>query len=169
VADGAPDTYRSYVPASISSQLPSMAGNADIDQWVKLLDPRTPLGARLIGYQEVKRRGWTPEDWRSLEAMWNSESFDPNLRTGWSYTAGPDRPGRTALGVGQMLGKWHGPTAGVWPASHPYRKNPRVQIQMGLDYIESRYGNPSAAWEQWKAKPSARFDEDWNRWIGGWY
>jgi hypothetical protein len=170
VGEPPPKYYRDYIPENVASTMPSMGGgSADIDQWVNLLDPKTPLGARVLGNQIARGRGWVGDDWRAIEAMFNSESFDEGSRTGWSYTAGPDRPGATALGFGQMVGRWHAPNRGVWPQDDPYRTDPRVQIEKAYDYIEKTYGTPSAAWEHWKSRPSAYFNEDWNRWVAGSY
>jgi hypothetical protein len=159
------------------SGLPSMAGRADFDRWADDLGTETPLGARAAGFGMAEDRGWTGEDWAALEAMWNSESFNPSWRTGWDWRAGPDRPGRTALGIPQMVGYWHAPNRGMWPQDHPYRGDPREQIRLGMDYIQSTYGSPSRAWEHWKSEkvyPNAAvetpyFHPEWNRWVGGTY
>ena len=62
-------------------------------------------------------------EWKSLFTLWNKESR-------WDYTA--NNPHSSAFGIPQML---------RMPEDTPMVK----QIDLGLKYIEHRYGSPSRA------------------------
>jgi len=84
--------------------------------------------------------GFSPEDYPALVALWNKESGDPGAgssRVTWNPLA--QNPRSTAFGIAQFLN-------GTW-AGTGFQKstNPQIQIQAGLTYIKSRYGNPRNA------------------------
>lgn len=69
--------------------------------------------------------------WPALQALWTRES-------GWNPAARNPRSG--ACGIPQAL-----------PCSKILDMSPQGQIQWGLSYIRSRYGNPANAWRFWQA------------------
>lgn len=85
-------------------------------------DPRT-LGRSLNAIQ------FGDQHWPSLLALWNRES-------NWNPSARNRSSG--ACGIPQAL-----------PCSKIPDMSTQGQIEWGLQYIESRYGNPSNAWRFW--------------------
>ena len=92
-------------------------------------DPDT---AQALGLQAVQARGWGPEQYDCLVALWNRESH-------WNVYAHNTSSG--AYGIPQALpGEKMGTVADDW------QTNPATQIEWGLRYIEGRYGSPCGAW-----------------------
>ena len=82
--------------------------------------------------------GWKYREFRALNKMWFKES-------NWRYD----------------VVNWQGPWYGLGQVNGPYikakgfsissyRASPYVQIKVGADYIENRYGSPKKAWKFWK-------------------
>jgi hypothetical protein len=71
-----------------------------------------------------------------LNQLWQRES-------GWNPNA--QNPSSSAYGIPQFLNSTWAST-GIAKTSDPYR-----QIDAGLVYIRSRYGNPCGAWGFWQA------------------
>ena len=78
--------------------------------------------------------GWSDADFQALVKLWNKES-------GWNPAAHNSRSG--AYGIPQAL-----PASKMATAGTDYLTNYKTQIEWGLSYIKSRYGTPSAAWNQ---------------------
>lgn len=88
-------------------------------------------------YQEYARQrcyeyGWTDDDFYCLVLLWNRES-------NWRVTA--KNPSSGAYGIPQSL-----PASKMASAGADYLTNYKTQINWGLSYIKSRYGNPTNAW-----------------------
>lgn len=81
-------------------------------------------------YSRLAEFGMKPEDMQALITLWDKES-------GWNPLA--QNPTSTAFGIAQFLN-------GTW-AGTGFKKttDPRQQIDAGLTYIRSRYGNPRNA------------------------
>jgi hypothetical protein len=80
-------------------------------------------------------RGWTGQQWVSLETLWQHESmFQTTIRNSLSG----------AYGIPQAL-----PATKMASAGADWRTNPVTQITWGLDYISHRYGTPANAWAYW--------------------
>jgi hypothetical protein len=80
--------------------------------------------------------GWgSGADWQDLLSLWNQES-------GWSNTA--DNPTSGAYGIPQALPAAKMPAAAQAPPAGT--SDARTQIEWGLSYIASTYGNPQMAW-----------------------
>ena len=100
---------------------------------------RTYISGSVAEYQAYARArcsayGWSTTDFNCLVALWNKESkWNPN-----AYNA---RSG--AYGIPQAL-----PASKMATAGTDYLTNYKTQIEWGLSYIKSRYGTPSAAWNQ---------------------
>ena len=75
--------------------------------------------------------GWSQVDFESLVRLWNRES-------GWNPNAYNARSG--AYGIPQAL-----PGSKMASAGSDYQTNYKTQINWGLGYISSRYGNPQNA------------------------
>lgn len=73
------------------------------------------------------KKGHTQKQWACLARLWGKESA-------WNRLA--DNPTSSAFGIAQMLGETS--------------KNPVVQINNGLRYIEHRYKTPCNAWRFWR-------------------
>lgn len=78
--------------------------------------------------------GWSDADFQALVKLWNKES-------GWNPAAHNSSSG--AHGIPQAL-----PASKMATAGSDYLTNYKTQIEWGLSYIKSRYGTPSAAWNQ---------------------
>lgn len=102
-------------------------------------DMTTVAGAQAYARSAVLRRGWAETEYsQCLAPLWHKEST-------WNYKA--KNPTSSAVGIPQMMGS-------IWlkdaTLRAEYLRNPRVQIDMGLNYIADRYGKPCAAWDHSK-------------------
>ena len=82
--------------------------------------------------------GWSENDFNCLVKLWNRES-------GWNPYAHNSRSG--AYGIPQAL-----PGSKMASCGSDYLTNYKTQINWGLNYIKSRYGNPSNAWSHSQTK-----------------
>ncbi|KJS56578.1 hypothetical protein VM98_06565 [Streptomyces rubellomurinus subsp. indigoferus] len=64
--------------------------------------------------------------------------------SGWNVTA--TNPSSGAYGLAQAL-----PGSKMASAGSDWQTNPATQIKWALDYMNSRYGSPNAAWNFWQA------------------
>jgi hypothetical protein len=64
--------------------------------------------------------------------------------SGWNVTATNSSSG--AYGLVQAL-----PGSKMATAGSDWKTNAKTQIKWGLDYMNSRYGSPTAAWAFWQA------------------
>jgi hypothetical protein len=64
--------------------------------------------------------------------------------SGWNVNATNSSSG--AYGLVQAL-----PASKMSSAGSDWKTNPTTQIKWGLNYMNSRYGSPTAAWSFWKA------------------
>ncbi len=95
---------------------------------------RDPQGAaRVLAAQ----RGWGRTQFACLDSLWSKESQ-------WRTSA--DNPTSSAYGIPQAL-----PGARMATMGQDWRTNPLTQIRWGLQYIESSYGTPCAAWAHSRA------------------
>ena len=76
--------------------------------------------------------GWSDGDFQALVKLWNKESR-------WNPYASNSRSG--AYGIPQAL-----PATKMSTYGTDYLTNYKTQINWGLNYIKSRYGTPTAAW-----------------------
>lgn len=81
--------------------------------------------------------GWSETDIECLISLWNKES-------GWNPYACNSSSG--AYGIPQAL-----PASKMASKGADYKTNYQTQINWGLSYISSRYGNPQNAWSHWLA------------------
>lgn len=92
-----------------------------------------------FAYNEViNRYHWTEDDWNALVKLWNRES-------GWNALAVNKKS--SACGIPQAL-----PCSKMKSRGSDYKTNCYTQINWGLGYISSRYGNPSKAWKHSQKK-----------------
>ena len=96
--------------------------------------PKPPAGPKEIGATLAAKRGWTGQQWKCLETLWQRES-------GWNPTA--QNPTSTAYGIAQFLNQTWATVGAVKTA------DTGDQIQAGLDYIAQRYETPCGAWSHW--------------------
>jgi len=80
--------------------------------------------------------GWSGQ-FSCLEPLWAHES-------GWSVSA--ENPSSGAYGIPQAL-----PGSKMASAGPDWQTNPATQIRWGLEYIQSTYGSPCAAWSHEEA------------------
>ena len=64
--------------------------------------------------------------------------------SGWNTTA--TNPSSGSYGLGQAL-----PGSKMATAGADWKTNPQTQIRWALDYMNTRYGSPNAAWNFWQA------------------
>lgn len=82
--------------------------------------------------------GWSETDVECLISLWNKES-------GWNPYAYNASSG--AYGIPQAL-----PGSKMASKGSDYLTNYQTQINWGLSYINSRYGNPQNAWSHWQSR-----------------
>ncbi len=100
---------------------------------------RATSGSSLV-YQQYaatvcRSYGWSETDIDCLISLWNKES-------GWNPYAYNASSG--AYGIPQAL-----PGSKMASKGSDYKTNYQTQINWGLGYISSRYGNPQNAWGHW--------------------
>ncbi|MDF6042238.1 transglycosylase SLT domain-containing protein [Streptomyces sp. JH14] len=78
------------------------------------------------------------------EAQFQCFSNIVSHESGWNHTATNASSG--AYGLVQAL-----PGSKMASAGADWKTNPKTQIKWGLDYMNSRYGSPCAAWSFWQA------------------
>jgi hypothetical protein len=77
-------------------------------------------------------------------AQFNAFSKIVEHESGWNPSATNASSG--AYGLVQAL-----PGSKMSSAGADWKTNPKTQIKWGLDYMNSRYGSPAAAWNFWQA------------------
>ncbi|MEU9451678.1 transglycosylase SLT domain-containing protein [Streptomyces sp. NPDC048277] len=77
-------------------------------------------------------------------AQFNAFSKIVSHESGWNPSATNSSSG--AYGLVQAL-----PGSKMASAGADWKTNPATQIKWGLDYMNSRYGSPTAAWSFWQA------------------
>nr|BFD85117.1 transglycosylase SLT domain-containing protein [Streptomyces sp. Xyl84] len=77
-------------------------------------------------------------------AQFNAFSRIVEHESGWNPHATNASSG--AYGLVQAL-----PASKMSSAGADWKTNPKTQIKWGLDYMNSRYGSPAAAWNFWQA------------------
>jgi hypothetical protein len=77
-------------------------------------------------------------------AQFNAFSKIVEHESGWNISATNASSG--AYGLVQAL-----PASKMASAGSDWKTNPKTQIKWGLDYMNSRYGSPVAAWNFWQA------------------
>ena len=77
-------------------------------------------------------------------AQYNAVSKIVEHESGWNVSATNSSSG--AYGLVQAL-----PASKMASAGSDWKTNPKTQIKWGLDYMNSRYGSPTAAWSFWQA------------------
>lgn len=95
---------------------------------------------KAIGQRMAAGMGWTGDQWKALEKLWDHES-------NWNPHAKNKSSG--AYGIPQALPHTKMPKA-AWPESAGGTSDAATQIQWGLNYIKGRYGNPVMAWAFWQ-------------------
>jgi len=102
----------------------------------------TPRYSRWLARNVIKdRHGWNRSEFKALRKMWNRESNWRFEVVNW-HVRGP------WYGLGQVNGPYI-QSRGYSIAE--YRESPYIQIRVGAEYIEGRYGSPRAAWAFWRA------------------
>ncbi|MEW2418748.1 transglycosylase SLT domain-containing protein, partial [Streptomyces sp. NPDC046866] len=91
-----------------------------------------PTSAKAIAQQMIK----DPAQFAAFDKIVSHES-------GWNHTATNASSG--AYGLVQAL-----PGSKMASAGADWKTNPATQIKWGLDYMNSRYGSPVAAWNFWQ-------------------
>lgn len=104
---------------------------------VKVVLPAS--GARALGYQMMRARGWGDDQWVCLDNLWSHES-------GWRVNASN---ASGAYGIPQAM-----PGAKMASAGSDWSTNAATQISWGLSYIAGKYGSPCAAWSHWEVARS---------------
>ena len=108
----------------------SDAKKALASTYVKYFDPQT------IAFLTEYAKGASIAEWKCLDNLWTSEShFNPKALNMGSH----------AYGIAQFL-------PSTW-GNYNLKETSvaQVQIQDGLHYIQSRYGDPCNAWKFWKS------------------
>jgi len=120
-------TVRSLSALTVASALlwthPAMIADAPNKRGFSAARPAAVVDVRALVKARASRAGWTYREWRALAELIRLES---------SWRPDADNPHSSAYGLFQML---H-----LDPAT-PLRR----QVELGVRYIRSRYGSPSAA------------------------
>lgn len=100
---------------------------------------RTRTGAiRVAGAINAELYQWNFDQMGCLVDLWDHES-------NWNYKSVNRTSG--AHGIAQAL-----PAVKMSSVANDWRKNPVTQITWGLQYVESRYGNPCNALRHWQQR-----------------
>lgn len=101
-----------------------------MDDWEAMLQPGTPLHSRLLAMRIMRDDyGWGIDQFQALDKLWDRES-------NWDYRAQNPKPGSTARGIPQMLGRYFsGNPERNWRDDDLYSTSPEEQIRRGLEYI----------------------------------
>ena len=124
----------------ISSKIIKEPVNKIVEVQTRAVTSRSSIRAitgSVSEYQEYAAQmcnsyGWSEADFECLVRLWNKES-------GWNPNAYNSTSG--AYGIPQAL-----PGSKMASAGADYQTNYKTQINWGLNYIKSRYGNPQNAW-----------------------
>lgn len=117
------DSWLGAKDQAFASSVGAMAGKAGS----LAVSSAVAHAAQVYAAGQLARYGWGQDQFPPLVKLWNQES-------GWNPNAVNTSSG--AYGIPQALG--HG---------HPYNLGDyKAQIDWGLNYIQGRYGSPSAAW-----------------------
>jgi hypothetical protein len=112
---------------SVAILMPSTAqAPQPLAKQLKALQIPTKQLAKSYAKSQLEFRGYSKQDWTCLNILWTKES-------NWNHKA--DNKSSSAFGIAQVLKE----------TSTDYVK----QINVGLRYIESRYGNACNAWNFW--------------------
>lgn len=98
----------------------------------------TKKQCKQYAYQQVLKNGWTVNDYKNLEKLWQKES-------GWNAKARNKKSG--SCGIPQSL-----PCSKMKSEGKDYKTNCKTQIRWGLKYIKRRYKNPTRAWKHFQKK-----------------
>lgn len=93
----------------------------------------TPEQAKLYAQAACAQLGWTGAMWEDLVKLWTKES-------NWRWNAENKSSG--AYGIPQSL-----PANKMASAGANWHEDASIQITWGINYIKSKYGNPSEAWK----------------------
>ena len=93
----------------------------------------TPEQAKLYAQAACAQIGWTGAMWEDLVKLWTRESH-------WRWNAENESSG--AYGIPQSL-----PANKMASAGANWHEDASIQITWGINYIKSKYGNPSEAWK----------------------
>lgn len=93
----------------------------------------TPEQAKLYAQAACAQIGWTGAMWEDLVKLWTRESH-------WRWNAENKSSG--AYGIPQSL-----PANKMASAGANWHEDASIQITWGINYIKSKYGNPSEAWK----------------------
>lgn len=111
----------------------------------------SPSSNQALGQRLAAGRGWTGSEWDALNKLWTRESgWSNTIWNGMSHAPTLPAGSSGAYGIAQSLPYTKYPKAG-WPPGYGGRADPRSQIQWGLDYISSVYGDPINAWSHEQA------------------
>jgi len=103
---------------------------------IKLVE-RTPEAAQKYAQKQVKLENWGHTQWQCLKSLWTAESNwrpDAYNKTPVYQIRDGKRVKLHAGGIPQKLN--------LSP-----KESVETQIQEGLKYVKSRYGNPCSAWK----------------------
>jgi hypothetical protein len=103
---------------------------------------RTPSAAKMWAKMQMAKYGWNSKaDWNALVQLWTNESH-------WRCSAYNKTPVYLRIN-----NKWVKFYAGGIPQRIGLspKTNVKKQIQVGLDYIQERYGSPGNALRFWNA------------------
>lgn len=131
--------------AQVPAQAPAQAVEASAPAAVPVAATGTKGDYQRYAAEEMSRRGMNGQnELTCLIPLWEKES-------NWNPAAA--NPTSTARGIPQMMmnihygANWQTSAAGV-----DYLTNPQTQINVGLDYIQGRYGTPCNALSIWNTQ-----------------
>ncbi|MEV0279031.1 transglycosylase SLT domain-containing protein [Streptomyces sp. NPDC050610] len=101
--------------------------------------PKAPVSATATGSPQAAAHKLIPD-----AAQYQCFSNIVEHESGWNPTATNAASG--AYGLVQAL-----PASKMASAGADYKTNPETQVKWGLEYMNSTYGSPCAAWSFWQS------------------
>lgn len=137
------------IPLEVEAPLADGTSTGAVATNAPVTSPPISLPQDMNGYQkyageELKRRGMGDSELACLIPLWHKES-------GWNPNAA--NPTSSARGIPQMMmGIHYGLDWQTNAKGREYLSNPNIQINVGLNYIQERYGSPCNALNIWNTQ-----------------
>lgn len=129
---------RHHASPALASKQSASSGSQSTGSQSNVVTSAVPAGSpQQIAQAMLASYGWSASQFSCLDPLWQQES-------GWNTYA--ENAGSGAYGIPQAL-----PGSKMASAGPDWQTDPTTQIRWGLNYIQSTYGSPCAAWDHEQA------------------